>query len=223
MLVVAKAPVPGLAKTRLATALGPETAATLAAAALLDTLDTVESVTGAGDRMISLTGDLHAAMSGDLLLARLERWHVRPQRGRTFAQRLVAAHHDAAELWSDGRVVVQIGTDTPGLTAGDLTALTRASSARHQVGLGPATDGGWWGLSTRWAGYVEGLVGVPMSTSETARHTRAAIEARGASVTDVHARMDVDDLADAVAVCSQAPTTRFARRFAELGLTAGAA
>ena len=41
VLVVAKAPVPGLAKTRLARTLGAETAADLAAAALLDTLDAV--------------------------------------------------------------------------------------------------------------------------------------------------------------------------------------
>ena len=37
VLVVAKAPVPGLAKTRLAAAVGDEAAADIAAAALLDT------------------------------------------------------------------------------------------------------------------------------------------------------------------------------------------
>jgi uncharacterized protein len=223
VLVMAKAPIPGLAKTRLAADLGGEAAATLAAAALLDTLDTVESVTSAGDRLISLTGDLRAAASSDELLARLTQWNVRPQRGATFARRLVSAHHDAADLWGDGRLVVQIGTDTPGLTAGDLAALAEAASGRRRVGLGPATDGGWWGLATRWVGYVEGLVDVPMSTPATARHTRAAIEARGAIVSEVHALRDVDDLADAYAASRQAPETRFARRFAELGLTAGAA
>ena len=40
-LVVAKAPVPGQAKTRLAASVGEQAAADIAAAALLDTLDAV--------------------------------------------------------------------------------------------------------------------------------------------------------------------------------------
>ena len=42
-LVVAKSPVPGLAKTRLAATLGNAAAADIAAAALLDTLDAVSA------------------------------------------------------------------------------------------------------------------------------------------------------------------------------------
>ena len=53
VLVVAKAPVPGLAKTRLARTLGAEAAADLAAAALLDTLDAV----AAGQSHISIMLD----------------------------------------------------------------------------------------------------------------------------------------------------------------------
>ena len=41
LLVVAKAPVPGQAKTRLAATVGDRVAAQIAAAALLDTLDAV--------------------------------------------------------------------------------------------------------------------------------------------------------------------------------------
>ncbi len=44
VLVVAKAPIPGLAKTRLALDVGPVVAASIAAAALLDTLDAVRSL-----------------------------------------------------------------------------------------------------------------------------------------------------------------------------------
>ena len=60
VLVVAKAPVPGLAKTRLAHTLGAEGAADLAAAALLDTLDAV-AATPTVARMVALTGDLASA------------------------------------------------------------------------------------------------------------------------------------------------------------------
>ncbi|MGI9163544.1 MAG: glycosyltransferase, partial [Mycobacterium sp.] len=54
-LVVAKAPVPGLAKTRLAAAVGDEAAADIAAAALLDTLDAVAGTPFAA-RVVALTG-----------------------------------------------------------------------------------------------------------------------------------------------------------------------
>ena len=60
VLVVAKAPVPGMAKTRLAEAVGPDTAADIAAAALLDTLDAVAAAPVTG-RVVAMTGDLDAA------------------------------------------------------------------------------------------------------------------------------------------------------------------
>jgi len=60
VLVVAKAPVPGLAKTRLAATIGAEAAADVAAAALLDTLEAA-TASGAGT-LVALTGDV----GGDL-------------------------------------------------------------------------------------------------------------------------------------------------------------
>ena len=60
LLVVAKAPEPGRAKTRLAATVGDRVAAEIAAAALLDTLDAVAAAPIAG-RVVALTGDLDAA------------------------------------------------------------------------------------------------------------------------------------------------------------------
>ena len=60
LLVVAKAPEPGLAKTRLAATVGDRVAADIAAAALLDTLDAVAAAPVAA-RVVALTGDLDAA------------------------------------------------------------------------------------------------------------------------------------------------------------------
>ena len=68
VLVVAKAPVAGLAKTRLAADVGPVVAAGLAAAALLDTLDTVRSV-DATAHIVALTGDLALAQCADEIIA----------------------------------------------------------------------------------------------------------------------------------------------------------
>lgn len=223
VLVVAKAPVPGQAKTRLGYDVGPDVAADLAAAALLDTMDVVEAVTSPDDRMLSLTGDLRRATRGAEITERLRTWRVFRQCGTTFADRLVHAHALAASaLGGGGRPLVQIGMDTPGLTRRDLAVLAAASGGIGEVGLGPAADGGWWGLATRSVGYVEGLVDVPMSTSATCRLTRAALEDRGAIVTEVHRVTDVDDLVSAAEVSRESPRTRFAQRFADLTSTGAA-
>jgi glycosyltransferase A (GT-A) superfamily protein (DUF2064 family) len=233
VLVLAKAPVPGLAKTRLAATVGAGPASELAAAALLDTLDTVRGWAPEGRRLVALTGDLAAAARGDEITAGLQGWAVVPQRGDTFAARLVHAHHDAADLWGPEVAVIQIGTDTPQLTCHDLQALAdglgHSQPSDQQIGsadgteeaavgdtthldavLGPATDGGWWGLATRRAGYVDGLADVAMSTDQTAELTLSALRTAGARVMVAHPMSDVDVFTDALAVAQQAPNTGFA-------------
>lgn len=215
VLVVAKAPIPGTAKTRLGSAVGGAAAADLAAAALLDSLDAVEAVTTSTTRLVALTGDLGAAARGDEIAARLGSWHVVEQRGASFADRLVCAHHDAAAVFGGGAALVQIGTDTPQITPRDLDALASAvdptSAGSCEIALGPATDGGWWGLATRSEGYVDAMTDVPMSRPDTCDLTQAALEAPGARVRRLHELTDVDTIDDAFRVASAAPATRFAQ------------
>lgn len=215
VLVVAKAPIPGIAKTRLASAVGEAAAADLAAAALLDSLDAVEAVTTGTTRLVALTGDLGAAARGDEIAARLASWHVVEQRGASFADRLVCAHHDAAAVFGGGAALVQIGTDTPQITPRDLDALAAAvdptSAGSCELALGPATDGGWWGLATRSEGYVDAMTDVPMSRPDTCDLTQAALETPGARVRRLHELTDVDTIDDAFRVASAAPATRFAQ------------
>ncbi len=84
VLVVAKAPVPGLAKTRLAAGVGDQAAADIAAAALLDTLDAVAEAPVAA-RVVALTGDLARACRGSEIQDRLDDFIVVAQRGEGFA------------------------------------------------------------------------------------------------------------------------------------------
>ena len=74
VLVVAKAPEPGRAKTRLAATVGDQVAADIAAAALLDTLDAVADAPVAA-RVVALTGDLDGAAAADADPQRLEVVH----------------------------------------------------------------------------------------------------------------------------------------------------
>jgi len=198
VLVVAKAPVPGFAKTRVARTVGDRRAAAIASAALLDTLDAARS---SGLRVVvALVGDVaHAAHSAELVAA-LAPLVVVPQRGETFGERLAHAHADADE----GHGVVQIGMDTPQVTAADLTDAADLL-ATHTSVLGPAADGGWWLLAVRHAAQAEGLVDVVMSADDTGART---LEVLGNDVAMVRTLRDMDEWPDAVAIADAHPHLR---------------
>jgi uncharacterized protein len=195
ILVVAKAPVAGLAKTRLMPRFGPEGAADLAAAALLDTLAAVSDA-DVDARIVALTGDPTAARRGDEIISALEGFTVIPQRGVEFSERLVSAHVEAATLAS--RPVLQIGMDTPQVTPGLLSEAARLLVDRAvEAVFGPAADGGWWALGVSHPAMATVLRDIPMSRADTGALTLAALEGRGVSVATLAELTDVD-LADDV-------------------------
>lgn len=202
VLVVAKAPVPGFAKTRLAAVIGDGPAADLAAAALLDTLETVAGA-DVTHRMVALTGDVaHAVRRGELATA-LHGFTVVEQRGDTFAQRLAHAHADAQSF--AGTPVFQIGMDTPQVTAGLLERSAQPLTTGSACVLGPAEDGGWWALGVTAAWMAAPIGHVPTSRQDTGRATRAAIEAAGVTVHMLPVLRDVDHIADIAPVAAQCP------------------
>ena len=139
------------------------------------------------------------------------------QRGLGLGERLANAHADThARCNGSGGAVLQIGMDTPQVTAGLLgAALTAAAS--HDAVLGPASDGGWWALAVADARMTLRLSGVVMSTPETGDETRAVLESEGADVHALPVLRDVDEWTDALAVAGQAPGGRFAAAVAERG------
>jgi hypothetical protein len=208
-LVVAKSPVPGRVKTRLGAVIGMEAAARVAAAALLDTLVACRA---AFDQWhLALDGDLHGACSEQALRDQLAGWVVHPQHGETFGQRLAKAHADAA---GDGPTV-QVGMDTPQLTAGDLLDVADASRGGRVV-LGPAADGGWWVLALHDSTAAGGLADVPMSRPDTYLRTRAALERRGQTVVPGRMLRDVDTVADADVVSATVGDGHFRRAWREV-------
>ncbi|MDO0972978.1 TIGR04282 family arsenosugar biosynthesis glycosyltransferase [Mycolicibacterium frederiksbergense] len=213
VLVVAKAPVPGLAKTRLAADVGAEVAADIAAAALLDTLDAVAAAP-VSRRVVALTGDLWMACRSDEIADRLADFTVIAQRGDGFAERLACAHEDAA---APGLPVVQIGMDTPQVTPDLLAECGRALVADAVLGL--AADGGWWVLGVRDAAMAGCLRDVPMSQPDTGELTLAALHDAGLRVHLVTELADVDTVADIAEVRRGCPPTgRFARATRMVGV-----
>jgi hypothetical protein len=211
VLVVAKAPVPGQAKTRLAASIGAQAAADIAAAALLDTLDAVAAAQ-VQSRVVALTGDLADASGGDEIRSRLADFTVVPQRGAEFAERLANAHIDAAEA-AGGLPVLQIGMDTPQVTADLISECARELSpasgrypqAERRAVLGMARDGGWWVLGVMDATMAGCLRGIPMSRSDTGVATLAALEDTGIDVSLVPTLADVDTVDDIEAVRRACP------------------
>jgi len=236
VLVVAKAPVAGLAKTRLMSVLSAEQAAAVAAAALLDTLDAV-ATTPAARHVVALTGDLDAATRAVELRRSLSRFTVLPQRGHGLGERLVAAHHDAAALLGaahydaahydaahydatvvTGGPVLQLGMDTPQVTAKLLgTACVRLSEPGVDAVLGLAEDGGWWGLGVRSPELARSLADVPMSRADTGRLTLRALRGLGARVELLDQLRDVDTPQDMVEVAALVPGSRFADAVSAVG------
>lgn len=214
LLVVAKAPVPGQAKTRLAATLGDDAAAQIAAAALLDTLDAVAAV-AVSARVVALTGDLDAAVDGAQIHRQLTAFTVITQRGNDFADRLANAHTDAAAA---GYPVLQIGMDTPQVTAALLADCARQLTHTPAV-LGLARDGGWWALGVQQPETAQCLRTVPMSQPDTGALTQKALQRHGIDAENLPELADFDVVEDVAAVQAQCrPDSRFVAATRAAGL-----
>ncbi|HET6215233.1 MAG TPA: DUF2064 domain-containing protein [Micromonosporaceae bacterium] len=207
VLVLAKAPLPGFAKTRLCPPATLDEAADIAAAALLDTLDAVRATPGV-QPVVAMTGELDRAARAAQLRRALSGLAVLAQRGSTFGARLAAAHADTATSFP-GRPVLQIGADTPQVYPALLAVCLDRLAAADAV-LGPATDGGWWALGLRDPRHAVVLAGVPTSRPDTGERTRLALATRGLRIATLPQLSDVDIVADALAVARQIPQSRFA-------------
>lgn len=202
--MIAKAPVPGRSKTRLCPPCTPAQAASLARAALEDTLETVAGVS-ARRRVLALDGS-----PGEW---RRPEFELHAQRGDGLGERLADA------LSACGGPALVVGMDTPQLGAGLLERATRdLDDPAVDAVLGPALDGGYWTIGLR-APQPAAFEGVPMSSGDTCRAQRARLEALGLRVRMLPPLRDVDTIADAAAVARLSPRSRFARAYAELSGT----
>lgn len=179
--VLAKAPVPGFAKTRLMPRLGPEGAADLQARLTQRALTTALQA-GIGPVTLWCAPDeAHPAFQA------ARDWHgvalARQPEGDIGARML------AAFAASPGPVVLT-GTDCPILAPEDLRAALAALDGAD-VALCPAEDGGYGLIAAR--GPLPVLFeGVPWSTGEVTGATLARAEGAGLSVALLRTIWDVD-------------------------------
>jgi glycosyltransferase A (GT-A) superfamily protein (DUF2064 family) len=202
---MAKSPQPGRVKTRLCPPCTPEQAAAVAAAALADTLDAVAAC-GAARRVLALDGEPGPWLPPG--------FHVIPQRGADFNQRL-------ANAWADtGSPGLQIGMDTPQVTSSELDGLLARLDGRvaHPAVLGYALDGGWWVIGWRRADPRAVFARIPMSAPTTGLAQEARLLGLGFDVIRATPKQDIDTVDDLATVADAFPHLRTAALAGELFL-----
>jgi uncharacterized protein len=195
LLVMAKEPVPGRVKTRLSPTFSSDQAATLAAAAISDTLRAAAGARRFDEVFLALDGQQGSWMAG--------RPTVLEQVAGGLADRLAGA-------WlSMSGPTLQIGMDTPQVTSGILDdAADELLASDVDAVLGLAADGGWWAIGLRVPADV--FTGVAMSRSTTGEAQLERLRELGLEVRLLPVLRDVDRPDDAFAVAGSAPHTAFA-------------
>jgi uncharacterized protein len=182
IIVFAKAPAPGLVKTRLSQSVGAQAAAELHEALTRDMLEMLESLADAVD--VELHTDKSTA-------AWPERRVVRKiQAGGDLGERMYRALEDA--LRSPRPKAAIVGADLPALPASHLETLL-ASTA--DVSLGPSEDGGFYAIVCRRV-HPNMFLGVTWSDARTLEQTVRAALACGLSAEVGPRWFDLDTPAD---------------------------
>jgi rSAM/selenodomain-associated transferase 1 len=187
LLLFVKYPEPGSVKTRLGSTIGMERAAEvyrefaqsafMIAAALTRNLTKVYVWFAPG-------GDPSAVRSW----VGYQRFVYEEQQGDSLGDRM---RHAFREAFGEGATnVVILGTDIPEITA-SIVDEAFAALQRHDVVLGPSTDGGYYLLGMRAPG-CDLFEGVPWSTSEVLAITLRRLEQQRVSFALLPELSDID-------------------------------
>ena len=188
IIVFAKAPVAGFAKTRLARVIGDDAAAALATRMLSETV---------AQAVAAAVGPVEICCAPDTSHAQFAIEQTR----HTVALSAQGDGDLGARMWrafdralSEYKTVIIIGTDAPGLHAAHLQLAAKALST-HNAAFAPAHDGGYVmvGLSRVMPSLFEG---VTWSTSEVMAQTREKLLSLNASCFELPAFFDIDEASD---------------------------
>lgn len=185
LIVFAKAPMAGLAKTRLIPALGAEGAATLAARMLCHTLEQATQA-GIGPVELCVAPDAshpafgRAAARWGVSVAKQGAGDLGQRMHRAFLRHL--AQHECALL---------MGTDAPGL---DAVMLRQAAQAlqNDELVFVPALDGGYALVGQRRAD-PRWFAAMTWSHSQVMHDTRERLRSAGVRWTELAPVADIDD------------------------------
>lgn len=192
LIVFAKAPLPGQAKTRLIPALGAAGAATLAACMLQHALAAAAAARPQALQLCTTPDTGHPAIVHAAAQHGAARFDQGPgdlgQRMHRALARALAGH-DAALL---------MGTDAPALDAARLRQAMAALDS-HDAVFVPALDGGYALIGLRRP-QPSLFADIPWSSAEVMPRTRQRLLAAGLRWAELDAVADVDEPADLVHV-----------------------
>lgn len=197
IIVLAKEPLPGRAKTRLQPAFTPEQASGLAAAALDDTLEVVRR-TPVRRRILAWEGNPMDWGRG---------FEVMNQGDGDLGDRLARAL-DSGLADKPGPTMV-IAMDTPQVTP----ELLQTSWDGADAVIGLTEDGGYWTIGLRRGPAADVFTSVPMSTDRTGAAQLARLLDLGYTVKLLPPLRDVDTPEDAAALADQFPQLGFSRTY----------
>lgn len=176
LIIMAKAPIMGRAKTRLARDIGPTHAKRLYRAMMGEVMRNTSD-----PRWNTVLAVTPTAAMGNVPDWRGHRQI--PQSRGSLTPRLNA-------VFKLRGPVVCIGTDCPDVTARDIAAAFKAIGRGRHV-LGPADDGGFWLIGTKGPARADLFEAVRWSHSKTLADMEARFNGR---VTKLRTLIDVDDL-----------------------------
>ncbi|MDA8311499.1 MAG: TIGR04282 family arsenosugar biosynthesis glycosyltransferase [Actinomycetota bacterium] len=198
VLVMAKAPRPGLAKTRLAPMLGHARCASLQAALITRAATTATAVAPGATFLAFDPPDSRDELAG-LVPPGVE---LLPQRGGHLGERMAAAVTDVYAV-HQGLLAV-VGTDIPLLEARHLHDASAALAGGDDVVLGPAYDGGYYlaGM-TRPVPSLFDIDPELWGGRDVLAATVARVEANGLRCHLLEVLRDLDTPEDAVALAAE--------------------
>jgi uncharacterized protein len=190
LIVFAKAPVAGLAKTRLIPALGPDGAAQLAERLLVHTLQQALALPVAHMELCVTPSDQHPAFE-HARAAALGRLQITLQGDGDLGQRM---HRALSRVLTSHSKALLIGTDAPALHTALLEQAAQALDA-HPAVFVPALDGGYAlvGLTQPAPTLFQDMA---WSTPRVMQDTRQRARALGWAWTELPPVADIDEPAD---------------------------
>ncbi len=181
VVVLAKAPIAGAVKTRLAP---PARAAVLARAFLVDTFAALRSLTWA-DPVLATTAAIDPALDAELAAP------IWMQGEGDLGARIERVLRRAL---GSASAAIAMGADTPGLPSASLDR-AREALRTADAAIGPTEDGGFYLLALRTC--PDGLLaGLPWSRADTFAATVARLRERGLTTVVLDPWFDVDRPAD---------------------------
>lgn len=188
LIIFAKAPLMGKAKTRLAADIGPVHAKRIYRAMTARILRNLKSP----------KWDLSIAVTPATWMGGVPEWKDAaqyPQVSGSLSPRLMQA-------FADKRPTLVIGTDSPQITKKDIGAAIKALKS-HEAVFGPADDGGFWLMGLNGPAKLDLFENVRWSSAQTLADVEANVNG------SVHALRRLTDVDDAAALAQVRQAIRF--------------